>query len=95
MLRFSEDLIPMMKVLSPGDDMDQIGPVKERLNLDKEVSYRSDLAVYIFVKKHFDSLNRSWFNKYEMLSRLFFRSSDISIWMEGSVGQWLVLCLLK
>ena len=51
MLRFSEDLIPMMKVLCPGDNMDQIGPVKERLNLDKDVSYKSNLAVYINVKK--------------------------------------------
>ena len=95
MLRFSEDLIPMMKVLCPGDNMDQIGPVKERLNLDKDVSYKSNLAVYINVKKQFDSLNRSWFNKYELLSRLFFRSSVISIWMEGSVDQWLVSCHLK
>ena len=52
MLRFSEDLIPMMKVLCPGDNMDQIGPVKERLNLDKDVSYTSNLAVYINVKNH-------------------------------------------
>ena len=52
MLRFSEDLIPMMKVLCPGDNMDQIGPVKERLNLDKDVSYTSNLAVYINVKNN-------------------------------------------
>ena len=59
MLRFSEDLIPMMKVLCPGDNMDQIGPVKERLNLDKDVSYRSSLTVYIYVIKQFDFVKRS------------------------------------
>ena len=53
MLRFSEDLIPMMKVLCPGDNMDQIGPVKERLNLDKDVSCKSILAVYINVKNQY------------------------------------------
>ena len=52
MLRFSEDLIPMMKVLCPGDNMGQIGPVKEQLNLDKDVSYTSNLAVYINVKSN-------------------------------------------
>ena len=55
MLRFSEDLIPMMKVLCPGDNMDQIGPVKERLNLDKDVSCKSILAVYINVKNQYIS----------------------------------------
>ena len=51
MLRFSEDLIPMMKVLCPGDNMDQIGPVKERLNLDKDVSHIDNFAAYINKEK--------------------------------------------
>ena len=64
MLRFSEDLIPIMKVLCPAGNMDQIGPVKERLNLDKDVSYKSNLGVYINKKtiNLLISLNRSWFD---------------------------------
>ena len=54
MLRFSEDLIPMMKVLCPGDNMGQIGPVKDRLNLDKDVSYKSNMGVYINKKQLVD-----------------------------------------
>ena len=77
MLRFSEDLIPMMKVLCPGDNMDQIGPVKERLNLDKDVSHIDNFAAYINKEKINDlytkhgSLNMKCFLDYSFKAPVF------------------------
>ena len=57
MLRFAEDLIPMMNVLTSEDDSESKDIGKLRLNLEDDVSLnKSDIITFCYVRLKFYSI---------------------------------------